>query len=102
MVIILFILWNVNACVFCLNLLQDATDQLNLEGTVEYEEMKIKEEDSSDEPKTNNMDASEFHGFDETSDASGASASVVNQLVGKYLHHLYFWYSCIGFLSCIS
>lgn len=56
-------------------------DQPNSEESVKHEDTKIKIENTSDDTKINNADDPEFHGFDETTDASGAS--VVNQLVGK-------------------
>ncbi|XP_052126962.1 uncharacterized protein LOC113206300 isoform X5 [Frankliniella occidentalis] len=62
-------------------LAEDPQDNSENQAT-DSEEVKPKEDIPSDDSKANNAESSEFHGFDESSDPSGAS--VVNQLVGKY------------------
>ncbi|KAK3914147.1 Bromodomain adjacent to zinc finger domain protein 2B [Frankliniella fusca] len=58
------------------------TPESNDNQASDTEESKSKDEVPNDNNKTNNAESSEFHGFDETPDPSGAS--VLNQLVGKF------------------
>lgn len=61
---------------------EDTPQASNVDESSDLEASQIKAEPAVEDGKPNSTEASEFHGFDEPPDASGAS--VLNELVGKY------------------